>query len=406
MSVSDIDTAADAALLAELRRHRRALHRIPELDSELPQTLDYIEGVLGQLDCKIVHPCDACVCAYFDLAGEGAPTTAIRADMDALPVSEATGAGFASQHEGKMHACGHDAHMAMALAAAAYVDRAHKTGEAQFKRNVLFVFQPAEETTGGAKTVCESGVFETFGADRIFGFHVWPDLSAGTVASCAGPLLARSSETHIHITGASTHIAKTYGVADEDSHDAALAAARFLLSERELMEWLGATEPCICKFGLVQAGGVCNAVAGEAHVAGSLRVFSDAMFERAKGEIERVLAEACEQYGCSYSIDFAEGYPPVCNDAALYEQAAAALPKLQEVKEPLLIAEDFAFYQRHLPGVFFLLGVGAPVGAANERDAEGCPAYATSALHAADFIFDESLLVQGVNVYKRLLALD
>ena len=111
------------------------------------------------------------------------------------------------------------------------------------RRNVLFVFQPAEETTGGAKTVCESGVFERYGADRIFGFHVWPDLPAGTLASCSGPLLARSSETHIHIHGTSIHIAKTYGVPVEESHDAALAAAKFLVAERELMDELGTDEP-------------------------------------------------------------------------------------------------------------------------------------------------------------------
>ncbi|MFR7797271.1 MAG: M20/M25/M40 family metallo-hydrolase, partial [Collinsella sp.] len=119
--------------------------------------------------------------------------------MDALPIAETTGAAFASTHPGKMHACGHDGHMAMALAAATFVDRTIREQPGVIKRNVLFVFQPAEETTGGAKTVCESGVFERYGVDRIFGFHVWPDLPAGTLASCPGPLLARSSETHIHI---------------------------------------------------------------------------------------------------------------------------------------------------------------------------------------------------------------
>ena len=255
--------------LQELRRYRRGLHRIPELDFDLPQTIAYIEGVLAPLACEVTHPCPSCVCAFFDAGTGAAHATAIRADMDALPIAEATGAAFASTHPGKMHACGHDGHMAMALAAATFVDRTIREQPGAIKRNVLFVFQPAEETTGGAKTVCESGVFERYGADRIFGFHVWPDLPAGTLASCSGPLLARSSETHIHIHGASIHIAKTYGVPVEESHDAALAAAKFLVSERELMDELGADEPCIGKFGLLQAGTVCNAVAGEAHVAGS-----------------------------------------------------------------------------------------------------------------------------------------
>lgn len=109
--------------LQELRRYRRDLHRIPELDFDLPQTIAYIEGVLAPLACEVIHPCPSCVCAFFD-AGTGAShATAIRADMDALPIAETTGAAFASTHPGKMHACGHDGHMAMALAAATFVDR-------------------------------------------------------------------------------------------------------------------------------------------------------------------------------------------------------------------------------------------------------------------------------------------
>ena len=389
--------------LEELRRYRRDLHRIPELDFDLPQTISYIEGVLAPLSCEIVHPCKSCVCAFFDAGAH--KTTAIRADMDALPIAEATGAAFASAHPGRMHACGHDGHMAMALAAATYVDRSLREHPESLGRNVLFVFQPAEETTGGAKTVCESGVFEHYAVDRIFGFHVWPDLSAGTLASCAGPLLARSSETHIHIHGTSIHIAKTYGVPAEESHDAALAAAKFLVAERELMDRLGAEEPCICKFGLVEAGTVCNAVAGEAHIAGSLRVFTDDMFDRAREGIRRALDDACTATGCTYDIDFAEGYPPVDNDRDLFDAIAPALSEMQVVEEPLLIAEDFAFYQRHLPGVFFLLGTGVPAGTDNPVDVEGCPAYATSALHTDTMLFDENILLKGLDVYKRLLKL-
>ena len=123
--------------LQELRRYRRDLHRIPELDFDLPQTIAYIEGVLAPLACEVIHPCPSCVCAFFD-AGTGAShATAIRADMDALPIAETTGAAFASTHLGKMHACGHDGHMAMALAAATFVDRTIREQPGVIKRNVL-----------------------------------------------------------------------------------------------------------------------------------------------------------------------------------------------------------------------------------------------------------------------------
>ncbi len=401
-------SAADE--LAELKRHRRALHRIPELDFDLTQTIAYIEDALAALSCEVIRPCRSCVCAYFDAGAGASRTTAIRADMDALPIEEATAASFASENPGRMHACGHDAHMAMALTMAAYVDRTLREHPGKLPCNVLFVFQPAEETTGGAKVVCESGVFERYHVDRIFGFHVWPDLPAGTVASCPGPMLARSSETHARIHGESLHIGKTLGMPAAKSHDAALAAARFLVAESELMERLGAEEPCIARFGLVEAGTVCNAVAGEAHLAGSVRVFTDSMFARAKEGIERALREACEATSCTYDLSFAEGYPPVDNDPALFESVREVLPELQVMPEPLLIAEDFAFYQRHLPGVFFLLGTGVPSSVQggdqdNPRDAEGCPAFATSALHTDTMLFDEEALLTGLDVYRRLLSL-
>ena len=406
--------------LEELVAHRRALHRVPELGFDLPRTIAYVEGALAPLRCEVTHPCEGCVCAFFDAgAGRGAgATTAIRADMDALPIAEATGVDFASRRAGCMHACGHDAHMAMALAAARYVDTELRERPGGLPRNVLFVFQPAEETTGGAKLVCESGVFERYGADRIFGFHVWPDLPAGAVASCPGPMLARSSETHARILGRSTHIAKTYGLAAGDLHDALLAAARFVVGARWLSRSLCQDEPVVVNFGQLEAGTVCNVVAGEARLAGSLRVFSDGMFERAKAGLEEKLAEACEGVGCTYEIDFAEGYPPVANDPALFELAAGVVPELVRVDEPLLIAEDFSFYQRHMPGVFFLLGVGSSAYAGPGRGTrtvptvdgplelpEGSLGCADSALHTDTLMFDERILLRGLSVYKRLVHL-
>lgn len=389
-------TAQDLELLV---RFRRDLHRIPELDYDLPQTTRYIRSVLKSLSCEMFSPSASCICALFDVGN--AHTVAIRADMDALPITEATGVSFASEHEGRMHACGHDAHMSMALATAVWVDALVRDCPGALPRNVLFVFQPAEETTGGAKRVCESGVFERYKVDRIFGFHVWPDLPWGTVASRPGALLARSSETHITIHGQSTHIAKTYGLHDEETHDAALAAARFLVSERWLMRRLQQDEPCVAQFGLVEAGTVCNAVAGEARLAGSLRVFSDEMFERAKAELTSTLEMACSETGCTFDIDFAEGYPPVTNDAELYAACESALPELTRIDDPLLIAEDFAFYQRRVPGVFFLLGVGEPEvdGACGELG------HATCALHGDTLMFDEYVLLRGVAVYRQLLQM-
>ena len=225
-------------------------------------------------------------------------------------------------------------------------------------------------------------MFERYHADRIFGFHVWPDLPAGVVATRPGALLARASETHVTIHGTSSHIAKS-----ADGNDALLAGAHFLTGVEALMAELSAEEPCLLKFGLMQSGTVCNAISAETKVAGSLRVFSDEMFDRARAGVEKRLADACAAYGCTYDLDFAEGYPPVTNDTALYDLAKSALgDTLELVPEPLLIAEDFAFYQRHLPGLFMLLGTGT-----------GIP------LHSDEFRMDEDVLVRGLETYRALL---
>lgn len=372
--------------LEELVRIRRDLHRIPELDDELPQTTAYVRGVLEGLGCEVFEPCRSTVCAYFDLGRS--ETVAIRSDMDALPIQEATGLPFASCHEGRMHACGHDGHMAMALGAARWVDRV-LAGKVQgvsadmLPRNVLVVFQPAEETTGGAKRVCDSGVFQRLGATRIFGFHLWPDLPEGVLASRPGPLLARSSETTAVFHGRSAHIARW-----REGHDAVGAAARFVVGAKWLSRRLEQDEPCTLRFGHVVGGTVRNAVAGEATVEGSLRVFSDAMFDRARKEVGALAQTAADEEGCTFDLTFSEGYPPVINDAGLFARVRSALPGLAELPEPLLIAEDFAFYQQDIPGVFLLLGTGT-----------GIP------LHADTFTFDERVLARGLEAYRRLLLM-
>lgn len=433
MDTSETGNARDSADLTLITKYRRDLHRMPELSFDLPETIAYVRHVLDDLSCEVTSPCKSCVCAYFNVdAALGrpsgtTPTTAIRADMDALPIVEKSGVDFCSTKPGHMHACGHDGHMAMALAAACWVDEAlahartqgaavaADPGPCPLPRNVLFVFQPAEETTGGAKNVCESGVFERYHVDRIFGFHVWPDLPAGVVATRPGPLLARASETTLTIHGTSSHIAKS-----AEGHDALLAGAHFLTEVEDLMQLLGESEPCLLKFGHMTSGTVRNAISAESVIEGSLRVFSDEMFDRAREGVRVCAQEACERYGCTYDLHFSEGYPPVINDRKLFVAARAALASINSgadvraekiggttvaqgeaagavemrgdglalIPKPLLIAEDFAFYQRHLPGVFFLLGTGT-----------GIP------LHSDTFRMDERVLLRGLATYRALLGM-
>lgn len=385
-----------AALLNEACGYRRDLHQIPELDFDLPQTLAYIQKVLATLPCEVVQPCRSTVAAYFDLdaalgnAANTHETIAIRSDTDALPITENSGVDFCSTIAGHMHACGHDGHMAMALATAtwagAQIHKAQAGQNPELAYNVLIVFQPAEETTGGAKTVCESGVFETYRAKCIFGFHVWPDLPKGAVATRSGALLARSSETTLTIHGKASHIAKS-----AEGNDSLLAGAHFLTAAEAKMAEFAAQEPCLLKFGHATSGHVRNAISDTTTLEGSLRVFSEEMFAQAKAAIDTCAANVCSTYGCTYELNFSEGYPPVINNDELTSAAIAKLAShgiaVAAIPEPLLIAEDFAFYQQHLPGTFFLLGTGT-----------GIP------LHSDTFAFDEDILVTGALVYRALLS--
>ena len=373
-------------LIGRLTHLRRDLHRIPELDFDLPETLTYVRSVIEPVaarmttqghNVRVFSPARASLCLFVD---RGTPTaTAIRTDMDALPVTERTGRPFASTHAGKMHACGHDGHMAMALALCELLEqRADELDE-----SVLVVFQPAEETTGGARLVCESGVFEELHVRRIFGFHLWPDLPAGQIASRAGALLAASNETTVTFHGTASHIAKA-----EQGADSLEAGCRFLTRAYDYLDRRRLEEPCLLKFGHMSSGVVRNQISAQTVLEGSLRTFSLAMRDRCQADLQVIAARCAGEAGCTAEVVYSAGYPPVVNDATVFDQARAALPDLCDIPEPLLISEDFAWYQQWIPGVFLLLGTGT-----------GIP------LHADTFDFDETILARGVEAYLRLLGL-
>jgi len=363
-----------------LRMFRRDLHRIPELDRDLPETVAYVEAVLKGLCCQVFSPAKGAVCAWFD-AGKG-ETIAFRADMDALPVEEQGEKPYCSVHLGKMHACGHDGHTAMLLELAC---RLHEKREL-LKNNVLLIFQPAEETSGGAESVCESGVLQQYGVKKIFGLHLWPKLPLGTIWTRPGPLMAKNSEIDVIITGKSAHITRLdLGI------DALWAASEFLRQTYAMVEKeLPRDELRVLRFGYLESGTVRNAISAKSVLRGSVRVFSMETFAFLRRRMEEIAMQLEEEYSCSIEIRLSAGNPPVSNDAALLEEMDRLLgedaPGRLDV--PALTAEDFSAYQQYVPGVFCFLGIGD-----------------TPALHASDFDFDEQALEGGVAFYEKLLEL-
>ena len=351
---------------------RHALHQIPELDKNLPETIAYLKNALAGLRCTLSSPAQGCLAAWFDFGRETA--IAFRADADALPITEKTGAPYASRHEGKMHACGHDGHMAILLELARRLDR-----KETLPHNVLLVFQSAEETTGGAKDLCETGIFADLHVTAIFGLHLWPGLPAGTVASRKKELMARSSEVTVDIYGKSAHIAKA-----DEGIDALEAAAEFYLRALALERILPEGTFRLLKFGKLHSGTVRNALSAHSHLEGSLRAFQDDVFNSLRDGLRNIAQDVEKVFGCTVKLHFSDGYPAVMNPEDLFDRVRKAV-SFDELPAPFMTAEDFSWYQRYLPGMFFFLGLGD-----------------TPALHADTFDFDEAVLIQGADFFEKL----
>ena len=361
--------------------HRRALHRIPELDDQLPETLRYLRSQLEALPCRISSPIPGSLCAFFD-AGQP-ETAAFRADLDALPVQEATGLPFASCHPGQMHACGHDGHAAMALALSERLPALLP----RLRRNVLVIFQPAEETTGGAGRLCQTGLLEQLRVTRIFGLHLWPGLPTGQIFTRPGALMARANEVTVRVTGQSVHLSRA-----QQGRDAMLAGIEYLHRAYAMVDALPPEEPRAFRFGKLVSGSVRNAISGSALLEGSLRTYREDTYRHCRSALESIGHQVAEEERLHRGGPFERGLSrrlePRGAAGGDIREAGPEAPGLLEA--PALAAEDFSFYQQRVPGVFFFLGTGS-----------------TPELHAPDFTFDdEAVLPKGAAFLESLALLD
>ena len=351
---------------------RRRLHEIPELDRCLPKTISYLTAALEGLGYRIFTPIEGSLCAWFDFGCEKA--IAFRADMDALPITEITGAAYASRHPGIMHACGHDGHMAIALELARRL-----SVKKHLNRNVLLVFQPAEEATGGAKPICDTGIFTEYQVEAIFGLHLWPGLEKGTIFSKPGPMMSRSAELDVDIFGRSAHIGRSW-----EGIDATEAACIFLQKAYALERSVPAEIPRLLTFGKLHSGTVRNALSAHARLEGGLRAFSDKVFFGLRDQLLKIAREVEQQLGCKVLLRTSDGYPAIDNPKELHDKVYAIAP-FAPLEEPSMTTEDFSWYQRYVPGMFFFLGLGE-----------------NPALHSDNFDFDESVLSLGADFFEKI----
>ena len=351
---------------------RRELHAMPELELELPRTAAYIRAGLEPLKCRVFSPLGHAVCAWFDFGKEDA--IAFRADMDALPIPEETSLPFASRNPGVMHACGHDGHMAILLELARRLDK-----KENLPHNVLLIFQPGEESPGGAKALCETGILESHNVKAVFGLHLWPGLEKGIMHTRANELMSRGSELNVDVYGKSSHIGNAAA-----GIDATAAAVEFYRQMRQAEAELPPEIYRLLNCGKFQSGTVRNALSAHAHMEGSLRAFQDDIFEGLKNRLYAIAADVEQEFGCTVTVTLADGYPAVMNDPEMVAQVQKIAP-VKLLEKPTMTSEDFSEYQRRVPGVFFFLGIGD-----------------TAALHATTFNFDEEILLKGAGYFEKL----
>ena len=338
---------------------RRAIHRRPELGNAEEGTAALIVGVLEELGWAVARPVGTSVMATLEGARPGR-TVALRADMDALRISEETGLPFKSEIPGVMHACGHDFHTA-ALLGAAMVLTGHRP---TMRGRVRLLFQPDEEGSGGAARLIAAGCLE--GVDAVFGAHVDPDLPAGTAGFKYGKMYAASDVFRVVVHGEGCH-----GASPEAGIDAIAVAAQAVTALQQIVSRrLAPTDAAVITVGSFHAGAQANVVADRAEIEGILRTLGPDTRRRVKKLFTETVQGVCAAMGARAEIDIRESYPGVVNDDGMVDFARHTAEQMLgaghvvTLDTPTMATEDFGCFTQEVPGAFYKIGVGNPdVGA-------------------------------------------
>ena len=360
---------------------RRDLHRIPETAYTEKKTSAYVIDYLKSLGLEVqTEIAQYGAVGLLKTDGPG-PTLMIRADMDALPLKEDTGLDFASEHDGAMHACGHDAHMAMVLGAATVLTRIKN----ELTGNIKFLFQPAEEGPGGAKPMVAAGVMENPKVDYSIGCHVWPDIPEGTIGVRSGPFLAAMDRFDLKIIGRGGHGAMPHLSTDALEVGTQVVNALQRIASRQT----DPLEPTVVTVGTFHAGTAFNIIPGEAVLSGTTRTFNPETWKTWEARLEKVVRGVCESMGVDFELKYSQGYPVTINDESAAEVVRRCAEKVVGedrvvVPQKTMGGEDFAFYLQKSKGCFFALGVGR----------EGA-----APIHNPKFDFNEDVLLPGMETH-------
>ena len=339
--------------MAEWRQH---LHTIPELSFDCPKTSAFIRERLEEIGVDAIHDgiAQTGIVAIIEGQGDG-PTIGLRADFDALPITEQTGVEYASTHPGKMHACGHDGHTAMLLGAAQYLAETRN-----FAGRVALIFQPAEEDGGGGEVMVQEGIMDRFDIGQVYAIHNAPGKDFGKFHTTAGPIMAAADMFTINITGKGGHGARPY-----DCVDPVVAACGIVTALQTIVSRNHNTNgSLVISATQIHTGTTDNVIPETAYIDGTVRTFDKEVQAMVVRRMEEIVAGQAAAYGCEATLEFEFGYPPTINDvdksafAAKVAADVAGKDGVEDAMTPVMGAEDFAYMLEARPGAYLMLGQG------------------------------------------------
>lgn len=382
--------AVQAAGIAGIRRD---IHAHPELSYEEFRTSDLVAAKLTEWGIPVHRGMGGTGVVGTVRNGNSTKAIGLRADMDALPVQEINTFAHASRHVGKMHACGHDGHTAMLLAAAQHLAR-----NRNFDGTVHLIFQPAEEGGGGADRMIRDGLFEQFPVDAVYGMHNWPGLPVGSFALSPGPVMASTNEFKIVVKGKGGHAAMAYNTVDPVVVAAQLVQAFQTIISRNVKP----IEAGVISVTMIHAGHASNVIADSCELQGTVRTFQPEVLDLIEARMKICADHTCAAYGASCDFEFVRNYPATINSEAEVAFArrvmASVVGETQVLRqEPTMGAEDFAYMLQAKPGAYAFIGNGEGAHRGHGHGEGPCT------LHNPSYDFNDELIPLGATFWVRLV---
>ena len=381
-------------ILPDLIELRHDLHAHPELGYEEHRTSEIVQNQLASAGVEFVAGLGGGTGILGHLPGEADRAVGLRADMDALPITEETGCAWSSTTPGVMHACGHDGHTTMLAGAARVLSTL--AADAPLPQPVSFLFQPAEEGGAGGLRMCEDGCLEgrVLGPafKSMYGLHGWPAWPLGVVGSRPGAMLAASDRFEITVEGLGGHAAMPH-----TTQDPVYAASLMVTALQQVVARnVNPVEGAVISVTSIQGGSAFNVIPGTVKMGGTLRALETDALETARRRLAEVIEATARAAGCRATLDYSEGYPVTRNDPVAFEcfesiaRRTVGDDRVQPMEFPVMGGEDFSYYGQRVPACFFVLGLLPP-------GAEAMPG-----LHHPEFDFNDEALATGVELFCRL----